>query len=185
MGGILGITGTPGTGKKTIAPVVARYLHTSCSSLDDIARGHRLLRRGGEVDTREMQRWVPRDVTPPALVYGHLLPYVVPPGVLDRVVVLRCEPNVLKRRLVRRGYPPGKVAENVEAELIGVVSADAYDRCGPAKTSEVDTSISPPKETALDVAELLRGPRNPPPRIDWTLGYDSAEKLSSLLSGGG
>ena len=186
MGGILGITGTPGTGKKTVAPVVARGLGVGCVSLNEIARDRGVVGKGaqeGDVDPRELRRWVARDVSPPALVYGHLLPYVLPPRSVARVVVLRCEPGVLKERLTRRGYPPGKVTQNVEAELIGVVSADAYERFGPGKTAEADTSAAKPGETAKEVEALLRGPRRGRGRIDWTLGYGSGAELRSLLSG--
>ena len=186
MGGIFGITGTPGTGKKTVASAVAKELGAGCTGLNEIALKHGL--RGspaGEipVDPRDMRRWVARDVRAPAVVHGHLLPYVVPPRAVRRVVVLRCEPGVLKARLRARGYPRTKVAENVEAELIGVVSADAYDAFGAGKTSEVDTTSSTPEEAAASVASALRGSVLPSKRFDWTLGYDSA-KLVSLLSAG-
>ena len=188
MNRILGLTGTPGTGKKTVAPRVADELRVDCVNLNDIARDHGLLgsgKREGEVDTRELGRWVARDLRAPALAYGHLFPYVFEPKAVERVVVLRCEPAVLKKRLVARGYPPGKVTENLEAELIGALSAVAFDRFGAAKTAEVDTSGSAPRSTAEEVAAILRGSAAPPPRLDWTVRYDSGAKLRSLLSGGG
>ena len=186
MGGIFGITGTPGTGKKTVAPAVAKELKAGCTGLNEIALKHGLRSSpAGEVmvDPREMRRWVARDVRAPAVVHGHLLPYAVPPRAVQRVVVLRCEPRVLKARLMARGYPRTKVTENVEAELIGVVSADAYDAFGAGKTSEVDTSSTTPAEAAAAVASALLGRVHPRGRIDWTLGYDSAKLVSRLSAG--
>ncbi len=185
MGGILGITGTPGTGKKTVSPAVARDLGVGCISLNAIAAEHGLRpsrAREIAVDPRKMQKWVAEDVTSPAVVYGHLFPYVVPAGAVSRVVVLRCDPRVLKARLRGRGYPSAKVAENVEAELIGVVSADAYGRFGERRTSEADTTSSTPERTATNVASALRSSGGVGDRIDWTLAYDSGAKLRSLLS---
>lgn len=182
MKGIVGVTGTPGTGKKSVSPLVADALGIGCLSVNDLARETGSLgKREGEVDVGLLRRKIARRVRLHPLLYGHLLPYVLDRRSVKRVVVLRCDPGVLKKRLSARGYPSGKIEENVEAELIGVVSADAYDAFGAEKTSEVDTTLSTPAEAAGRVVRLLRrGSRSP--RIDWTLDYDSGAKLRSLLS---
>lgn len=182
MGGIIGITGSPGTGKKTVSPIVARRLKLSCVSLNELAQAHGIPDHG-EVDARALRRRVIRDLMGPAVVHGHLLPYVVERKSAEKVVVLRCEPTALKERLLKRGYPPRKVTENVEAELIGVVSADSYDAFGREKTFEVDTTRSSPNASAAEIVGIVKGGTRPPARIDWTQGYDSGAKLRSLLSG--
>lgn len=182
--GIVGITGTPGTGKKSVSPLVAGRLHLRCLSFNDLAREHHALnRRGDEVDVDFLRSRISERVLGPVLLYGHLLPYVLERRRARIVVVLRCDPKVLKRRLAARGYPAKKIEENVEAELIGVVSADAYSAFGSEKTIEFDTTPSAPEEAAEKIARLVRG-GSPAPRIDWTLGYDSGAKLRSLLSAG-
>lgn len=183
MGGVFGITGSPGTGKKTVSPMVATRLGLRCVSLNNLAQSYGLVARGGEVDTGRMRRRLARDPTQ-GLIYGHLLPYVLEPRLAGRVAVLRCDPAVLKRRLVARGYPARKVAENVEAELIGVVSADAFESFGSAETFEVDTTRSGPRSVAGVILAIVRGRSAPPPRMDWTTRYDSGRKLRSLLSDG-
>ena len=186
MKGIVGVTGTPGTGKKTVSPLVAGALGLDCMSLNDLARSLGLLKPGGEdqgVDTEKMKSELAKVLPPRALVYGHLFPYVVPPGRAEKVAVLRCEPATLKKRLARRSYPASKVTENVEAELIGVVSADSYRAFGGARTFEVDTTRSSPRETAALIGSIALGEAEPGPRLDWTALYDSGEKLRSLLSG--
>jgi adenylate kinase len=179
--GIIGITGTPGTGKKSIAPLVASRLKLPCVSINDLAQ--RYWGPGqAEVDTRLLRSRIGRELSGPALLFGHLLPYVLEPKAAELVAVMRCEPSVLKERLLRRGYPQSQVLENVEAELIGVISADSYDAFGSSKTFEVDTTRLDPRRAGEKVTRLLR--RSPQVRrIDWTLSYDSDEKLKSLLSG--
>ena len=184
MKGIIGVTGTPGTGKKSVSPLVADALHLKSLGLNELARELGAVgRRGGVVDADLLRGRIARSVRGPVLLHGHLLPYVLDRKSVQRVVVLRCAPDVLKKRLSGRGYPARKVEENVEAELIGVVSADAFAAFGRAKTFEFDTTRSAPSEAAGEVAGLLRR-RSPATRIDWTLDYDSGAKLRSLLSEG-
>jgi adenylate kinase len=166
--------------------MVASGLGLPCISLYDQAVSSGLVRQGdndAEVDTTVLGRFIVKHVTGPALVYGHLLPYVLGERKLRRVVVLRCEPKTLKRRLLARGYQPEKVMENVEAELIGVLSADSMNVFGSRKTMEFDTTASEPASAARVISKSLKGSRGPSSRIDWTLRYSSASKLRFLLSG--
>jgi adenylate kinase len=180
---IFGITGTPGTGKKSISPIVAERLRVECLSLNELANSYHLVKQSsGDVDVgrlrTKLRRGLPRD----AVAYGHLLPYVLDSRAVSRVVVLRCEPVALKERLRARGYEPKKIVEDVEAELIGVVSSDAFDTFGKEKTWEVDTTRTTPGEAAAIAARIAESGPRPTPRIDWTLDYDSGAKLRLLLS---
>ena len=180
--GIIGITGTPGTGKKSIAPIVAERLGARCLSLNELAMSYGLAtRESGAVDTKKLRAKINRYLSGNAVVHGHLLPYVLPPSAVSKVVVLRCEPGVLKERLRIRGYGSSKIVENVEAELIGVISSDAFDTYGRTRTREVDTTGASPVDMAGAVEVALANPREVP-RIDWTLDYDSGAKLRLLLS---
>jgi len=180
---MLGITGTPGTGKKSIAPIVADRLRMKCLSLNELARSRGLMsRNSGAVDTQELRARLRGDLPKNAVVHGHLLPYVVPSSAVSKVVVLRCEPGALKERLRLRGYGRQKIVENVEAELIGVVSSDAFDSYGRAKTWEVDTTRASPADAANLVVEIAVSKPREVRRIDWTLDYDSGAKLKLLLS---
>lgn len=184
MATIIGLTGSPGTGKKTVAPMAARLLGCSAASLNDIAVSHGLVEdpQSGEVDTAALKKLLASELRPPAIVYGHLIPHVLSAKSASHVVVLRCEPGVLKSRLVSRGYDSEKLIGNVEAELIGVVASEAYRSFGPGRTSEVDTTGITPAQAAAEVAHICLEGREKRERIDWTLAYDSGLKLRSLLS---
>jgi len=178
-----GITGTPGTGKKTLAPLVASRLRIPCRSLNDLARSYHLSRRGGseaEVDAPELGRRALAALEPPCLLYGHLLPYAFRRGAFSKVVVLRCDPRVLRARLVGRGYGTVKVRQNVEAELIGLVSSDSVAAFGRDRVAEVDTSKATVSASAAAVASRLTSPGGPP-AADWVRSYGSAARLRSLL----
>ena len=133
------------------------------------------------MDTDLLRRRLAAGRLGPAVVYGHLLPYVLGRAGAEKVAVLRCEPAVLKKRLQSRGYPAEKVLENVRAELIGLVAADALRAFGRGKTFEVDTTGSTPRDVAKAVTSVAAGGGEGAGRIDWVPGYGSAAKLRSLL----
>lgn len=187
MAKLLGITGTPGTGKKTLAPMIATKLGLQCISLNDLAASSGALASGStesEVDVAILRKKLPRMLPEPLLIYGHLLPYALGRGSIRKVVVLRCEPSALKRRLVERGYSHEKVRENVEAELIGLISSDSLKVFGKSNTSEFNTTSSEPRRAAASIAGMFRKSAKPKPIKDWTLSYDTASKLDSLLERG-
>lgn len=179
-----GLTGTPGTGKKTLAPLVAARLGIQCHGLNDLAAAYGLVRNaagGAEVDARRLGRRITASVREPCLLYGHFLPDAFGKGQFSRVVVLRCEPKTLRLRLARRGYPEAKVSENLEAELIGLISARAVEAFGAGRVAEFDTTAALPSSAAGAVADLFRLKGEIHPRVDWLPSYDSPEKLTSLL----
>ncbi len=185
---LVGITGTPGTGKKSVAPLVAHRLGLPCVGLNELAIAHGLAsgpEREAEVDTRKLRREVEQHVPPRAVVYGHLLPHSADRRWVASAVVLRCEPGELKERLRARGYASEKLIQNVEAELIGLVSSEAFDSFGAAKTREVDTTHTTPSEAAEAVVRALKVPAKAARRIDWMQDYGSGTKLRLLLSTGG
>jgi adenylate kinase len=181
---MVGVCGTPGTGKKTVSPIVARLM-----GLPPAIPVNSLAPKGEvEVDTTLLRRRL-LDLDPPRTVlFGHLLPHVLRKSEAGFVAVLRCEPSVLRERLVKRGYPKAKVTENVEAELIGVVLDECIRRYG-ALVREYDATSASPKAVASAIARDARAAKAPKKRagapptwIDWTLDYDSSTKLRSLLA---
>ncbi|HME18355.1 MAG TPA: AAA family ATPase [Nitrososphaerales archaeon] len=184
MAAYFGITGTPGTGKKTLAPLVAAELRVPCLGLNDLARDFNLVRRkkgDAEVDAAELGRRVSTSVTAPCLLYGHLLPFAFGREAFSKVVVLRCDPRTLKRRLAERGYGGEKIAENVVAELIGVISSESVAAFGRARVTEVDTSRGSIPAAVDAVTKCLKRAEGGRAPVDWMGSYDSAAKLRSLL----
>ncbi len=166
--------------------MAAEALDLQSVSINDLARQSGLLdsEADGEVDVRKLKKILAKSVHGPALVYGHLLPQVFGPDSMVKVVVLRSDPMVLKNRLEARAYAHDKVIANVEAEFIGLVSSEAFETFGESRTVEVDTSHTSRDEAARLVTTAVRKEPTQEKRIDWTLSYDSARKLRSLLSTG-
>ncbi|MGA2665232.1 MAG: AAA family ATPase [Nitrososphaerales archaeon] len=183
----VGVTGSPGTGKKSVSPLLAALLGMDLVEINTVARTLSEPDERGEVEVDPVRlRAELRRLrgTRPEVVSGHLLAEVVRPADVGFVAVLRCEPRTLKRRLASRGYPGGKVLENVEAELIGVVLDGALRAFGPERVHEYDTTHAEVRRVAEAIARDVRAGLPAPgrPRTDWTLAYDSSTKLRSLLS---
>jgi adenylate kinase len=174
-----GITGTPGTGKKSIAPLVANTLGIPHFSLNKIASDLGLIDEE-EVDTSLLAEEI-RKINDKALLYGHLLPLVLKKMDVIHVVVLRCEPSILKERLYPRGYEKEKVMQNLEAEFIGLIAYQCYSRFGLEKVSEFDTTNQDPKEASMKVANILLK-KEKTKRIEWPEHYKTEEKFRLLFS---
>jgi adenylate kinase len=65
----------------------------------------------------------------------------------DKVIILRVHPDVLRPRLEARKYSQSKVRENLEAEAMGVCTAEAYEIYGE-DVQEIDA-------TELGVEEIV------------------------------
>ena len=186
MRGMVGICGTPGTGKKSVSPIVGRLMGLPAPiPINSLAPEGE-----AEVDTALLRRKLLALDPPRAVLFGHLLPHVLRKSEAGFVVVLRCEPSVLRERLRARRYPQPKVTENVEAELIGVVLDECVRRFGSALVHEYDTTSASPKAVATAIArdaEAATAPKRAAGTrrawIDWTLDYGSSTKLRSLLEG--
>ena len=186
MRGIVGICGTPGTGKKTIAPKVATVLgFPGALSINSLAAKGAL-----DVDIKQLRAELLKSRPPRFVLFGHLLPDVLRKGEAAFVAVLRCDPSVLGKRLGERGYPPAKVTANVEAELIGLLLYECVTKYGSNLVREYDTTSASPEEVAeaigKDAKAALKsrpkpGTRRRPAWRDWTLDYGSSSKLRSLL----
>ncbi len=182
--GAVGVTGTPGTGKKSVSTILARILRRDLVDINALARARFSPDEQGEiaVDASLLGPELNRAATH-SVVSGHLLPDLMRPSRVEFVAVLRCEPAVLGRRLAARGYPREKIIENVEVELIGVVLDLAVRRFGASKIHEYDATRTKAVSLARRIARDYRsGVAQSGPWIDWTFRYDSSTKLRSLLS---
>ncbi|MFI5419974.1 MAG: AAA family ATPase [Nitrososphaerales archaeon] len=119
------------------------------------------------------------------MVVGHLLPYVGPNEAMDMVFILRCSPKVLRKRYLKRGYTQKKIDENLEAEVIGVISEKCSEVYDQPKLAEVDTSKSTnAASTATTILDIIIGKKQKTfGVIDWLSYAKSPSSLESLLKG--
>lgn len=90
----------------------------------------------------------------------------------DKMIVLRSNPSILKSRLEERNYSDSKIQENLEAEALAVCSAEAYDIYGE-KANEIDVSNQSIEETRDSILAIasnnLECPVGSIDFMDWLL----------------
>ncbi|MFC4450462.1 adenylate kinase family protein [Halorussus aquaticus] len=79
----------------------------------------------------------------------------------DRVVVLRCHPEELERRLTGRGESEAKARENAESEALDVILSEAVNEHGVENVYEIETTDRDPDEVAAEIAAVVSGDREP------------------------
>jgi adenylate kinase len=153
------VTGTPGTGKTTVADridVDLAVVHLNEVITDEgFTTGHDSDRNSAIADLDAVADYL--DGRENVLFESHLAHHVP----ADRVVVLRCHPEQLTTRLTDRGEPTQSVRENAEAEALDVVLSEAVERHGEDRVYELDTTEATAEETAVAVEAVVAGERDP------------------------
>ena len=153
------VTGTPGTGKSTATERLA-------GEYDVIHLNERI--------TGSDELWSERDADRDTLVAdldavaahlgdwsGLLDSHLAHRFDVDRVVVLRCRPETVERRLRGRGESASSAAENAESEALDVILSEAVSIHGRENVYEVDATGLTPEAVAAAVRAVVEGEREP------------------------
>ncbi len=172
---LFAITGTPGTGKTSVSGEL-RSRGYDVIDMNVHIREHGLLgeldrdRDTHEVDLDALNDSLQsyRDDDALHLMDSHLSHFMDCSG----IIVLRCDPEILSKRLEARGYGCSKVLENVQSEVLDVILCEAMDSDIPVY--EVDCSEGNPSDTADSVEEILKGMVDDylPGKTDWSQEMD-------------
>jgi adenylate kinase len=170
------VTGTPGTGKTTATDLVDADLPVV--HLNDAIEAERLFSEVDEArdslvaDLDAIREWL--GDREDLLVESHLAHHLD----ANRVVVLRCRPDVLEGRLRDRGEPETKASENAESaepsraltrkarenaesEALDVILSEAVERHGRDAVYEIDTTDREPAAVAREIEAVIAGTREP------------------------
>ena len=165
---IIALTGVPGTGKTTIAAILAKKLQAKLISLNYLVEKFNLGSKCEALiaDIESIRKYIETEKTRQKegiiLIEGHIS-HLLP---ADLIVVLRCNPRELYKRLHRRySQNPEKIMENLEAEIIGVIPSESY-RTG-VRTVEIDTTNKDPARIAELIARIITQGARVTNRIDW------------------
>ncbi|KPJ49854.1 hypothetical protein AMJ40_04545 [candidate division TA06 bacterium DG_26] len=182
------IGGTPGTGKTEVAKILGDRLDLQVISLGELAleadcvSSHDDERDTGVIDEDCLVSAIEGkilELDKEAIVEGHYID-LVPYSAVSHVFVLRTHPEVLKHRLMRRGWTMEKVAENVEAEVLGVCQLDAHESFGEEEVTDIDTTELSLSEVADMLQRSIRGDLEKT-YIDWMTQLEEEGRLADFV----
>jgi adenylate kinase len=159
----IALTGTPGTGKTT----VARLLPYPVLDINSLVKGGMNLgvdpvRGCLEADMDALAKHLEAiDSEETIVLEGHFAHHFA-----DWSIVLRLHPSALRLRLLERGYSLEKIRENLEAEALDIILAEAALMC--SRVDEIDTTDKSAEQVAEIVTEIIQGHlRLAPGQVDW------------------
>lgn len=175
---LVALTGTPGTGKTSVAhqlkqkKIIIVHLNELAFSQnfivgEDRERKSKILNMK-KIDTYLKKQYV--DSSDLIIVEGlasHLLHSV------QKIIILRCHPRILKQRLQQKQWNQEKIRENVEAELLDIILCESVDLTKEQNIFEIDTtnlSITKVVQMILDIIEhdFSVGTKYKIGQIDWS-----------------
>lgn len=177
MGKAIIITGTPGTGKTSVASVLAKLLGVKHIDLSSYAIEKGFIieydaeRHTYVIDEERLVKKIVKIIKnmPGYIIIDTHYPEIIPCELIEYVFVLRTHPRVLEERLRRKGWPDRKVKENVMAEILSVVLSNIMNTCSNVRIYEIDTTNRDPVEVAEEILGIIKGVKKPSSRvrIDW------------------
>ncbi len=171
------LTGTPGTGKTTVATQLRSkgYAVVDVNKLaekEGFVVGTDSQRRCKLIDINKINAFIRKQYHRNDLVFfeghtAHLL------KAMDNVIILRCHPTVLSRHLQRKKWNPKKIRENLEAELLDIILCEAVDVHPKRNIFEIDTTRKTPASVTRSVLEIVENNFKPIKQysigqIDWS-----------------
>ncbi len=136
---IIAITGTPGTGKSTVAKALGKELGATVISINDfITENHLVLGTDADgtriADLGRLESKLSDSISVIStgkgflIIEGHLLSDIRVKGAV--AIVIREHLGILLKRLKKRGYHFDKIRDNVVSEAIGLCGSNARKRYG-------------------------------------------------------
>lgn len=153
---LVAISGTPGTGKTAVCERLRRDGYTVVD-LNELAYDTNSVlgvdpeRDVDIVDTDTLKQKVRELKNGLVFLDGHFSHLMD----VDVSIVLRCNPDELRKRLEAKDWKENKIMENVEAEAVDAITFESMEVNG--RTFEIDTTNRNADQTADAVIRIVNG----------------------------
>lgn len=156
------VTGTPGSGKTTVAHGIAKYFGYEYILIGEHKEYIVGLEGGVKiVDVDKMIKWIKekQNNSEKTLVIDSHISHHYPKELTRICFVIRCDPLELKGRLVERGYSKEKIDTNLEAEAMDLILQEAIME--GHVIHEINTTHKQDKTSAWEAIKVLEGSLKP------------------------
>lgn len=156
---LVGITGTPGTGKSSVSEFLKKkgyeVVDLNCISIDnDFLIGIDENRDTKIIDTIKLNQFVKENYCKDKNLFfdGHLSHLL---SAIDKVILLRCHPKILKKRLEKKDWNEIKIKENIEAETLDIILCEAVEIHSETDIFEINTTDKSIESIGVSIIEII------------------------------
>tara|TARA_B100000941_G_scaffold178819_1_gene128130 strand:- start:151 stop:675 length:525 start_codon:yes stop_codon:yes gene_type:complete len=167
----LAITGSPAVGKTSVSEVL-RNLGWDVVSVSQLAEDfdcvgdYDEVMDSREIDIHRLSELFECESNKKVIIDGHLSHFLA----VDGIVVLRCQPDILRQRLTVRNYSSAKINSNVEWELVAGTWAEIIEFEIDQPILELDGGQLTPEQIANAITQWVKEglpSTELPASIDW------------------
>ncbi|MFX0176468.1 MAG: adenylate kinase family protein [Candidatus Hodarchaeota archaeon] len=128
---VIVLSGTPGTGKTKISKEIAKLINAKVITLNELAISENFVikydkqRDTSIIDEEKIISYLEKRIRSlnneglEFLIIESHFSDIVPDKYIDYAFILRCDPDILRERLKKRGYKKEKIVENIQSEILG------------------------------------------------------------------
>lgn len=158
---VIALTGTPGTGKSSATKILEKKGFAAIELNSEIKKrrlysSYDRKRKTHVADFGKIEKFLKKELkkykNKKVIIDSHLS-HLLPASIVNAVIVLRCSPNDLEKRLEKKGWDKGKIRENIEAEIIGLIEYEARKR--HRKVFVIDSTKLTAEQVAKKIGRLL------------------------------
>jgi adenylate kinase len=166
---IIALSGTPGTGKHTLAERLAKIKGYSIIDLGKALAGGKTEK---DVTIDEINTAFQRMKKDNSIVVSHLSHFIRSKSI-KLIIILRTDPVILIKRLEKRGYSKSKIYDNAMFEAIDGTTVEAT--ISGKKTVQIDNSKNLNK-TVKKTLDVING-KGRSDRVDFSSKITTVEKM--------